>query len=171
MQVRALLERLDTIGSRLETITLVVLLTAMMLIAVGQIVMREFFGGGFGWADGLVRLIVLWLALVGSIAACRENRHIRIDALSHILSSRVVAVIRTVVDLFAAAVCGIIALQAWRYLQVEIEYEFTVLGDKPAWVAHVIMPVAFALIAYRFLVLAAKDAREFLFPTVNVATE
>ncbi len=163
MQVKQLLERLDKAGSTLETVMLVSLLTTMMLVAVSQIVLRELFGTGFGWADELVRLMVLWLALVGSIAACRENRHIRIDALSHVLPDIAVKIIRVLVDVFAAAVCGIIAVQAWRYLQIEIEYEDTVLVDTPAWIAHAIMPAAFALISYRFSVGALKQAGDFLF--------
>jgi len=145
---------------------LVVLLTTMMLVAVGQIIMREAFGTGFAWADELVRLIVLWLALVGSIAACRENRHIRIDALSHVLPDNVVKAIRVFVDLFAAAVCAVVAVQAWRYLQIEIEYEDTVLVNTPAWIAHVIMPAAFGLISYRFLLGALKQLRVLLFGSI-----
>ena len=160
MGIKSVLERLEKTGTALETIVLVTLLTGMMLVAVSQIVMREAFGTGFGWADELVRLMVLWLALVGSIAACRENRHIRIDALSHVLPDAAVNVIRVLVDLFAAVVCGIIAVQAWRYLQVEIEYEDTVLIDTPAWVAHAIIPAAFALISYRFVIAALQQAGE-----------
>jgi len=136
---------------------LVGILSAMMLLAVGQIILREFFSSGFGWTDQLIGLMVLWLALVGSVAACRENRHIRIDALSHILPALAVRIVRVVVDVFAAAVCGVIAYQAWRYVfEIEIEYEVTVLVDTPAWIAHMIMPVAFALLSYRFLVSALQ---------------
>ncbi len=153
-----LLGRLEKAGRTIETILLVGMLTAMMLLAVGQIVMREVFSvTGFVWADELIRLMVLWLALVGSIAACRENRHIRIDALSHLLPDKAIRIVRIGVDLFAAAVSGIIAVQAWRYLQIDIEYEVTVLVDTPAWIAHSIMPVAFALISYRFLVSSAQQ--------------
>ena len=153
MTIRSVLERLDKAGTTLETVVLVSILSAMMVLAVGQIVMREGFGTGFGWAD----------AMVGSIAACRENRHIRIDALSHVLPDAAINVLRILVDLFASVVCAIIAVQAWRYLQVEIEYEDTVLVDTPAWIAHAIMPAAFALIAYRFLVSSLKQAGESLF--------
>jgi len=142
---------------------LVSMLTAMMIVAVGQIVMREAFGTGFGWADELIRLMVLWLALVGSIAACRENRHIRIDALSHVLPDIAVNVLRIIVDLFAAAVCAVLAVQAWRYLQVEIEYGDTVLVDTPAWIAHAIMPAAFGLISYRFLVSVFRQSGDLIF--------
>jgi TRAP-type C4-dicarboxylate transport system permease small subunit len=163
VRAKQLLERLDRIGSFIETVMLVSMLTAMMIVAVGQIVMREAFGTGFGWADELIRLMVLWLALVGSIAACRENRHIRIDALSHVLPDFAVNILRVVVDLFAAVVCAVFAVQAWRYLQVEVEYGDTVLVDTPAWVAHAIMPAAFALISYRFLVSVIRQSGDLLF--------
>lgn len=170
MKIKHLLGRLEKAGTALETIMLVSMLTAMMLVAVGQIIMREGFGTGFGWADELVRLMVLWLALVGSIAACRENRHIRIDALSHVLPDLAVNLIRILVDLFAAFICAVIAFQAWRYLQIEIEYEDTVLVNTPAWIAHSIMPAAFALIAYRFLIGALKQAGGLMFGS-DVATD
>ena len=134
----------------------------MMLLAVGQIVLREVFNTGFVWADELIKLMVLWLAMVGSIAACRENRHIRIDALSHVLPRLAVEVIRVLVDLFAAFICGLLAWQAWQYLQVEIEYQDTVLVNVPAWIAHIVMPAAFLLISFRFLVLVVKQIIEII---------
>ncbi len=149
--------RLDKAGRFLETTVLVTLFSAMMLLAVGQIVLREIFNTGFVWADELIKIMVLWLAMVGSIAAARDNRHIRIDALSHIFPKLAVQLIRAVVDLFAALVSGLIAWHTWRYLQVEIEYVDTVLVDVPAWVVHSVLPAAFLLISFRFLVLVVKQ--------------
>ena len=171
MKIKLLLGRLEKAGAALETVMLVSLLTAMMLVAVGQIIMREGFGTGFGWADELIRLMVLWLAMLASIAACRENRHIRIDALSHVLPDTAVNLIRILVDVFAAFICFVIAYQAWRYLQIEIEYEDTVLADTPAWIAHLIMPAAFALMAYRFAIGALKQAGELIFKNAVVTKE
>ena len=150
--MKVFLSRLDRIGRFAENTALVTLLVAMMVLAVGQIVLREVFSTGFVWADELIKLMVLWLAMVGSIAAARDNRHIRIDALSHILPETAIKLTRVLVDVFAAAVCGVIAWHTYRYLQLEIEFEDSVLIDTPAWIAHLIVPLAFALIAYRFLV-------------------
>ena len=152
-----LLARLERAGSLLETVLLVTLLSSIMLLAVGQIVLREVFSTGFVWADELIKLMVLWLAMVGSIAACRDNRHIRIDALSHVLPRLAVEVTRAVVDVFAAVVCAVIAWHTWRYLQVEIEYADTVLINVPAWIAHSVLPAAFLLISFRFVVLVVKQ--------------
>ena len=147
-----LLKRLDKLGALAENVALVILLGSLVLLAVGQIVLREVFETGIFWADELIKLLVLWLAMVGSVAATRDNRHIRVDALSHLLPDSVVAIIRLVVDTFAAVVCAVIAWQSWRYLQLEIEFEDTVLIDTPAWVMHIVVPVAFALVSYRFIV-------------------
>ena len=153
-----ILQRFDRVGRFAENATLVALLTSMMIVAVGQIILRQFFNTGFIWADELIKLIVLWLAMVGSVAAARDNRHIRIDLLSHVLSETAIRYIRVVVDLFAVVVCVVLAWHAWRYLQLEVEFEDTVLVDTPAWYVHLIVPLAFALTGYRLLVGAVAGA-------------
>ena len=152
--MKKLLSRLDWVGRRLEDTALVLLLCGMMLLAVGQIVLREVFATGFVWADELVKLMLLWLAMVGSIAASRDDRHIRIDALSHLFPPLAISITRIFVDLFAAAVCAVIAWHAYRYIRlVDIEFGDTVLIDTPAWIVHAIVPLAFLLISYRFVIL------------------
>ena len=156
-KILALLGRFDRIGRAIETTLLVLVLSILILVAAGQIVLREFFDIGFIWANELQNLMVLWLAMVGSIAATRDNRHIRIDALSHIFPKLAIQITRVVVDLFAALVSALVAWHAWRYLQVEIEYADTVLVNIPAWAVHSILPAAFLLISFRFLVLVVKQ--------------
>lgn len=152
--MKKLLARLDRVGRRLEDTALVLLLCGMMLLAVGQIVLREVFSTGFVWADELVKLMLLWLAMVGSVAASRDDRHIRIDALSHLFPPLAVRITRLIVDSFAAAVCAVIAWHAYRYVRlIDVEFEETILIDTPAWIAHAIVPLAFLLISYRFVVL------------------
>lgn len=154
----SLFERLDAAGRFVENLLLVGLLGGMMLLSVAQIVAREVFETGFFWSGELIKIMVLWLAMVGAVAACREDRHIRVDAISHLLSERAIGMVRLLVDTFAAGVCAVIAWHAWRYIQLEMEWEDTVLIDTPAWIIHLIMPVAFALLSYRFLVGVGKGA-------------
>jgi TRAP-type C4-dicarboxylate transport system permease small subunit len=148
------LEKLERAGRIAENTALVVLLGTMMLVAVFQIVNRQLLGSMFAipWADELVRFIVLWLAMVGSIAACRDNKHIRIDAITHVLSGVVVSWIKIAVDVFAAIVCAIIGWQAFRLVREEVSWGDYVIGDIPLWLAHAVVPVAFFLISYQFAV-------------------
>lgn len=122
-----------------------------MLLAVGQIVLRIFFNFGFIWADELVKLFVLWIALIASIAASRSNRHLRIDLLSHFVADKYARFPRIVVDAFAATMCGLLAWHSWRYVQLTIEFEDSLLVDFPAWIAYSLLPLSFALMSYRFV--------------------
>ena len=152
--------KLDNAGRIAENVALMAVLAGMVIVAFLQIVFREVFDSGVFWANELIRLMVLWLAMVGAVAACRDNRHIRIDLVSHLLPARIVTMIRIVVDLFAAVVCGVVAWLVWEFIKLEVELEFTVLGDWPVFPAHVIVPLAFALLCYRFVVLVIKQVLE-----------
>jgi TRAP-type C4-dicarboxylate transport system permease small subunit len=158
--VKKALEKLERAGRFAEDTALVVLLGTMILVAVFQIINRQLLGSMFAmpWADELVRFIVLWLAMVGSIAACRDNKHIRIDAITHVLSGAVVTWIKIAVDVFAAAVCAVIGWQAFRLVREEVSWGDYVIGDVPLWLAHAVVPVAFFLISYQFLVRVLKLA-------------
>jgi TRAP-type C4-dicarboxylate transport system permease small subunit len=150
------LNRLERWGTVAENAVVVLLLTAMMLLAVGQILLRIFFSIGFVWADELISLIVLWIAIVASVAAARSDRHLRIDALSHFVPQKYARYPRIVVDAFAAGMCLILGWHSYRYILLIREFEDTVLSNVPAWVAFGVVPIAFALMAYRFLLLSGK---------------
>lgn len=152
--MRKLLDKLEQFGRLAENTALVVLLGTMIGVSVFQIINRQLLDGAFSlsWADELVKIIVLWLAMVGSVAACRDNKHIRIDLISHVLSGPVVAWSKVIVDLFAAAVCAMIGWQAWRLIREEMSWGDTVFTDIPLWTLHAIVPLAFVLISYQFLV-------------------
>lgn len=154
--------RLDRAGRIAENTLLILVLGGMVAVAFLQIVLREVFSTGVIWANELVRILVLWLAIVGAVAAARDNRHIRIDLLSHLLPEKLVKGLRIVVDLFAAVVSGVVAWYLWRYIQIEVELEFTVLDGLPAFPAHVIAPIGFVLLSYRFVVLAGQQLVDIL---------
>ena len=156
--MRNLLDKLDRAGRFAENTALVVLLGTMIGVSVFQIINRQLLGGSFSlsWADELVKIIVLWLAMVGSIAAARDNKHIRIDLITHVLSGPAVAWAKAIVDLFATAVCAVIGWNAYRLIREEISWGDTIFTDVPLWLLHAIVPLAFLLLSYQFLLRTAK---------------
>lgn len=167
---RTLPGRLERWGTAAENASLVLLLGAMMLLAVGQIVLRIFFNSGLVWADELLKLMVLWITMIASVAASRSNRHLRIDVLSHFLPPRYSRLPRIVVDAFAAFICGVLAWQSFRFVKLSYEFEDTVLADLPAWIAHGIVPLAFALMCYRFTLMFVSDSLSLMRRKEPVAT-
>lgn len=150
-----ILAKLEKWGTAAENASLVLLLSAMMILAVGQIVLRLFFSIGFVWTDELISLLVLWIAMIASIAAARSNKHLRIDVLSHFVPEKLARFPRVIVDVFASGVCGLLAWHSWRY--VALFFEDTVLIDFPAWIAYAVLPASLALMCYRFAVEALAE--------------
>lgn len=158
-QPRPLIARL---GKFLEDALLVSLLAAMIGLATTQIVLRNIFGTGLSWSDELSRLLVLWLAMAAAIAASRDDRHIAIDVLSRFISGRALAAVRAVVALFTAFICAVLAWQGARFVADAREFGDVLLGGIPAWGLQAILPVAFALMSYRYLVHFAQHTRALL---------
>ncbi|MGI9307730.1 MAG: TRAP transporter small permease [Gammaproteobacteria bacterium] len=155
----SVLEKAAWAGRALENFLLSIVLSGMILLASAQIIMRNFAGGGIAWADEALRLMLLWLAMLGAVAASRENRHIAIDVLSRVLPPALKTGVSVGIHTFTAVVAGLLAWYAWVFLGESFEYQDKLLGNMPAWWFQSILPVAFALMAYRYIVHALSSLR------------
>ncbi len=138
---------------RLEDWFLVSLLIVMILLAVSQIIYRNIFDGGIIWADPLLRVLVLWVALAGAVIATRTDNHIRIDYFTRYFSEKFCSCIQRLVYMFCVAVCVLISWHAARFVMDEYEYGTIAFGSVPSWVTAIIIPVGFGLMAFRYLLL------------------
>jgi TRAP-type C4-dicarboxylate transport system permease small subunit len=142
-----------------ETLLLGLLLIGLMIFASAQIVLRNVFSMGVSWGDGLIRLSVLWLALLGALAASSDERHISLGALVRWLPTSGQRAATVLADLFAAVVCGALTWFSAKFVADSLTAGDTLLSGVPAWPLQLIMPVAFALITYRFAFQALRRAR------------
>ena len=154
------LARAERLGRGIETALILVLLSGLVLFTSAQILLRNVFSIGVTWGDGLVRLIVLWLALLGALAASRDAKHITMGAVIQWLPGRYKTVAEIVADVFAAVVSGAFAYFSIQFVRISREFGDTLLTGVPAWWLQAIMPVVFTLIAYRFVLQAVSRARE-----------
>jgi TRAP-type C4-dicarboxylate transport system permease small subunit len=101
-------------------------------------------------ADQMLRLLVLWVAFLGAVAASREGKHIHVDAIARWLPARIKSGVVALTDLFTLVVCLLLAWQALRFMQGARVSGEMVFGTLPVWVAACILPLAFTLIALRY---------------------
>jgi len=153
-RIARLLNRLDRAGSHAEDALLLFILISMILLAGTQIFLRNVLDTSLFWGDEMLRLMVLWLAVAGGLAASRMDKHISIAVIDRFLPQMAQLVTRIVIDLFTAGICALFAWQSGRFVYSSYEFGDTVMRDVPAWAAQIIMPVGFALMALRHLVLA-----------------
>ncbi|NIM70764.1 MAG: TRAP transporter small permease subunit [Xanthomonadales bacterium] len=157
-QLLAMLGWLDRASKALEDGFLVLLLGAMILLAGGQILLRNVFDVGFFWIDEALRLLVLWLAVAGAVAASRTDKHISINVLDRFLPPAALAWTKLAIHGFTAGMCGLIAWYSMVFVRDSIAFGDTLLGAVPAWIPQLILPVGFALIALRYAIFAARGA-------------
>jgi TRAP-type C4-dicarboxylate transport system permease small subunit len=142
--------RLIKIVTWTENALLIGTLALMVSLAAAQILLRNFFDISIHGADQMLRLLVLWVAFLGAIAASREGKHIHVDAIARWLPDRIKSAVVALTDLFTLVVCLVLAWQALRFMhsaQVSGEMAF---GSLPVWVAELILPLGFTLIALRY---------------------
>ncbi len=116
--------------------------------------MRNVYGLGYVWADILVRILVLWVGLLGATVATHEGRHLTIEVVTKFLPPQATRYLRVFVNCFALTVCLFLTQAALKYLDLQ---QMTATGPgllgMPEWSTEVIVPVAFTLISFHFFVL------------------
>lgn len=155
----SLVTRLLRVTSLVEDALLVVILAAMVTLSATQIVLRNFFDGAILWADPILRVAVLWVGMIGAMVATRGNKQISVDALSRFLPGRWNARVRVVTDLFTAVVSAVVAWHAYRLVLDDRTAGVTAVAFLPVWIFEVILPIAFAIIALRYLLFAIANLR------------
>ena len=156
------MKKLLTLIHRLEDSILVLLLLAMILLAGFDILARSLFGGGIAWIPPLLRIMVLWVGLLGALLATRTREHIGIDLINR-LGGPLVKRLSSVITLaFAATVAGIVAWYSAAYVGLAKEFGDMAFADIPAWPMQIIIPVSFGLMSLRFAVqsISSLIARE-----------
>lgn len=137
-----------------ETFLLLFFLFSAILLASSQIFLRNFFDSGIFWADSALRIMVLWIGMIGAMFASRNKKHIRIDVLSHYLPVNVKNNIWRVTELLTAGVCGVVVFYSIDFIQYEYEDGQMAFANVPVWLCETIIPVAFSVMALRYFVYA-----------------
>lgn len=139
--------------NKIEDGLLVIILTSMIILAVYQIIARNLFSEGVVWIDPLLRTLVLWVGLSGAVVATRTDNHIRIDVFTKYLPKYFQPYTQRIVYLFTLSICLLVAWHAGRFVYSEYEYGTIAFSGVPSWLAGLIIPVSFSLIAIRYALL------------------
>jgi TRAP-type C4-dicarboxylate transport system permease small subunit len=122
----------------------------MIALAGSQIVLRNLFDSGISWSDPLLRVLVLWVGMLGAMIATQQDKHIRIDLLSRYLSPAWRGHAAHLNNLFSGVVCTLLAWHSGRFVYFEWQDGNMLINDIPTWVAEAILPFGFAIMALRF---------------------
>lgn len=149
-----MLERALRALHRAEDLLLASLLLALLLLSVGQIVLRLGFDTGVNWAEPLARGGVFWLAMLGALGATRARKHIAIDAIPRLLPPTAQRLMWAVTHLAAGAVCAALAWYGYALMLLEFEAPVPFIGGISSGWPMLALPLGFGLMALRFAISA-----------------
>lgn len=153
-RIASIFNGLEKAGTHAEDALLLVILIAMILLAGTQIFLRNFLETSLYWGDEMLRMMVLWLTIAGGLAASRMDRHISIAVVDRFLPARIQLFTKIIIDLFTASICALFAWHSARFVMGSYEFGDVLMRNVPAWTLQIILPIGFALMAFRHLILS-----------------
>lgn len=139
---------------RLERSVLTLLVTGMVFLAALQILLRNVWKTGLPWAEPLLGMALLWLTMLGALAATGLGRHLSIDLAHVLLPRRWSSRITRLTSLFAVVVCVLLAWAAGRYVGFQRDMAMGELLGQPYWKYYMVIPVTLWIMAIRFTIRA-----------------
>ncbi len=150
-----ILKKIDSGLAVAEKIIVVALFFSLVASIAINIIARNIFQASFQTLLEIGPALVLWLALIGSTLALRENRHIRIELVLRYCPPRLIAL--------AGRLCGVFGMVIMAFLGYgSLEFvtnEAAIFGAK-GWLA-VVFPLFFSIAFFRFFTQVLTPAQKF----------
>ena len=143
--------RIRNVLNHIEESFMATALAVMTLLTFTQVVLREF-GTGWVWSLEATTYVFAWLVLIGMSYGVRTQSHIAVD----IIARKMPPTARRTMGLAAIILCLLYCGFMFYGASIFVD-RLIVLGNNardiplPRWLLTGIMPVAFALLAYRFI--------------------
>ncbi len=148
---------------------LVLFLSAMVTLTFVQVALRALFiyahlhwanslMGRIDWAEPLVRLLVLWVSILGASLVTGENKHIKIDLMSDLLPAPMQPYRELLLSAACALITGLMLKASISYVKMEASFGGQIFASLPNWVAQLILPLGFGVIFFRFCLRAVDEA-------------
>lgn len=113
--------------AQMGTLALLVISVALALWTMGSL------PEGYSWAQSYGLFLLLWVGFLGASAAARQRRHLRVDLMRKILSSRWLPHFNALSYLVAAAFTGAIAYLGFIYLFGPDSSYLVPIWEPPSW--------------------------------------
>lgn len=162
------LKWIDAALAKIEGWLIILLLWLMVILTFVQVGLRSLYTyGHFQWANAMlgqidwsepfVRLLVLWLTLLGASLLTKEGNHIKIDLFSTLLPKKWLPARELILAFVSGLICAIMLKVCIDYVKIEMEFGGTTLFHLPGWWGQLILPAGFALLLFHFLIKAIDE--------------
>jgi len=129
-----------------------ILMLAGVAICFSNVVARYLFGYALFWAEEVMVFLIIWGVFIGVGAAAYDRAHLNMDLFSNSFKGRILAFLNALLVAVLLACCVFMIIQSWQVVTLFYQGGVTsVSAGVPKWIAHLALPVGFALMAVAVL--------------------
>ena len=112
---------------------LAAMLASMLLMVLGNVILRYGFGTGITVSEELSRTLFVWITFVGAVVATREGTHLGVDSMVTHLPPRAKVACACLSELIVLACCALIFWGTWRQHEVNATTASLLTGMPLIW--------------------------------------
>ena len=121
-----------------------------VLLAFINVILRYAFDMSLTWAAELTNYLFIWAALFGAAYGFKQGAHISVSLIIEKFSPKVTKGFLIFANLVSIAYLGLISYFGYQLILLLKDFgEMSVDLNIPLWVPHLVLPISFALAAYR----------------------
>jgi len=123
----------------------------MVVLPLAEIVSRRVFARGIPGSGPIVQHLTLWVGFLGAAIAARDGKLLALATGTFIPRGTPRRTADVLAAGFGAMAASLLAWGGWQMTMIEREAGTNIGAGIQAWVAQIVLPIAFALIAIRLV--------------------
>jgi tripartite ATP-independent transporter DctM subunit len=142
---------------RAEDVVLAITLGAMMVLPILEIVLRKILSQGLSNEPAIVQHLTLVAGMIGGAIAARDGRLLALGSVESMIKPAWRPAAKFMSRVVAGTVAALLCWASIKFVLSERASASTLAYGIPVWVVQLVLPVGFALVAWRILVEASRQ--------------
>ena len=141
---------IDIIVSTINQTMAVLGLSLGVLLAFINVILRYAFDMSLTWAAELTNYLFIWAALFGAAYGFKHGAHISVSLIIEKFPPAVTKGFLMFANLVSIIYLALISYFGYQLVLMLVDFgEMSIDLEIPLWIPHLVLPIAFALAAYR----------------------
>ena len=141
---------IDIIVSTINQTMAVLVLSLGVLLAFINVILRYAFDMSLTWAAELTNYLFIWAALFGAAYGFKQGAHISVSLIIEKFPPAVTKGFLMFANLVSIIYLALISYFGYQLVLMLVDFgEMSIDLEIPLWIPHLVLPIAFALAAYR----------------------
>lgn len=142
---------------RVENTIALLAMAGIVILPLAEIVLRKWFATGVPGAAPFAQHLTMWVGMLGAAIAARDGKLLSLATGEILAHSKTAHVAKFIAAIAGAAVATVFAVGGVNLVKLDRVDATEIAAGVPVWIADLVLPIAFSLIAVRLMWGAAES--------------